>query len=424
NFNSRFDGSQITMPKLLQAAGYQTTMIGKWHLISDPTGFDFWDILPGQGVYYNPQMIRNGVRSKRQGYVTNLITQASLDWLKSRDPKKPFLLMCHHKAPHRDWEPSTDKLHMFDGITFPEPSTLFDDYSGRGKAEHEQDMTINHTMTQGDNKHTPPNGLDATQRAAWNEYYGPLNAEFRNSAPTGKELVRWKYQRYMHDYLACIASVDDSVGQLLDYLKQNGLDKNTIVVYSADQGFYLGEHGWFDKRWIFEESLRTPLLVKWPGVVKPNSVNRNMVSNLDFAETLLASAGVTPPKEMQGRSFLPLLKGEKVADWRKSFYYHYYEYPGDHDVARHYGVVTDRYKLVYFYEPKFNYYELFDLKTDPHEMKSRYGNPKYKDIQNKLLQELAKLRAELKLPDSDPAETFPTPRQTSTPGSVLPKSKR
>jgi arylsulfatase A-like enzyme len=405
NTNSRFDGSQVTFPKLLRQAGYQTALIGKWHLVSDPTGFDTWDILPGQGQYYNPPMIRNGERIKREGYVTDIITDLSLDWLKKRDPSKPFLLMCQHKAPHREWAPALDKLSQYDGVKFPEPNTLFDDYAGRGKAEHAQDMMIRSTMTDSDLKLVPPPALTPAQRKIWEAYYAPRNEAFRKADPQGKDLVRWKYQRYLHDYLACIASVDDSVGRLLDYLKESGLEKNTIVVYCSDQGFFLGEHGWFDKRWIFEESLRTPLVVRWPGKVKPGSVSRDIVSNLDMAETFLEAAGVPVPAEMQGRSLVPILQGRSPKDWRKAFYYHYYEHPAVHNVARQYGVVTDRYKLVHFYEPEFDTWELFDRKTDPHELRSVYGQPEYAKVQQELDQELARLRAELKVPAEDPPET-------------------
>jgi arylsulfatase A-like enzyme len=407
NTNSRFDGSQATFPKLLHTAGYQTAIFGKWHLVTDPTGFDTWQILPGQGQYYNPPMIRNGERIRQQGYVTDIITRETLDWLENkRDPNRPFLLMCHHKAPHRDWEPALNKLGMYDGVKFPEPPTLFDDYSGRGKAEHEQQMMIAHALNDGDLKLAHPTELDAEQRKVWDAYYDPLNQDFRKQNPQGRDLVHWKYQRYLHDYLSTIASVDDSVGQLLDYLGKTGLDQDTIVVYSSDQGFYLGEHGWFDKRWIFEESLRTPLLVRWPGVVKPGSVNHDMVSNLDFAETFLDVAGIPLPAEMQGRSMVPVLKGQTPADWRKAFYYHYYEHPAEHNVPRHYGVVTGRYKLVYFYEPEMNYWELFDLKQDPHEMKSVYADPHYATVRKELHAELDHLRAELKVPAEDPPESL------------------
>jgi arylsulfatase A-like enzyme len=416
NTNSRFDGSQETFPKLLQKAGYQTAFVGKWHLVSNPTGFDSWEMLPGQGQYYNPPMIRDGQRVKHEGYVTDIITDLTLDWLKNkRDPSKPFLVMCHHKAPHREWEPGLNHLADYDGVKFPEPDTLFDDYAGRGQAEKTQDMMIRKTMNDKDLKLDPPKTLTPEQRKAWDAYYGPRNEEFHKANLEGKDLVRWKYNRYLHDYLACIAGVDESVGRLLDYLKEAGLDRDTIVVYASDQGFYLGEHGWFDKRWIFEESLRTPLLVRWPGVARPGSVNRDMVSNLDFAETFLEAAGQPVPADMQGRSLVPLLEGKTTSDWRKSFYYHYYEHPGPHNVHRHYGVVTDRYKLVYFYEPEMNYWELFDLEKDPHELRSVYGEKEYADVQKRLEGELARLRAELKVPSPDPSETIIKPQAPQKP---------
>ena len=411
NYNSHFDGSQVTYPKLLQASGYQTAIIGKWHLESDPTGFDFWEILPGQGVYYNPPMIRMGQRVKKQGYVTDIITDDALDWLKNqRDPSKPFCLLVQHKAPHRPWEPALKHLADYDGVKFPEPPTLFDDYSGRGKGEHEQDMMIAKTMNDEDLKFKPFPEMNADQKKAWDAYYEPRNEDFRKQNLQGQDLVRWKYQRYLQDYFATIASVEDSIGSLMDYLKQSGLDQNTIVVYTSDQGFYLGEHGWFDKRWIFEQSLRTPMVIRWPGVVKPNTTNDDITSNLDIAETFLDAAGVAIPKEMQGRSMVQLLKGQTPADWRKSFYYHYYEHPAVHNVPKQYGVITDQYKLVHFYEPEYNYWELFDLKKDPLELKSVYDDPAYADVQKQLHEELDKLRKDLKVPEQDP------------PGSIIPLS--
>ena len=405
NTNSRFDGAQVTFPKLLQKAGYQTAIIGKWHLVSDPTGFDHWHILPGQGVYYNPPMIRNGERVKHDGYVTDLIADFSIDWLKARDKTKPFLLMCQHKAPHREWSPALRHLGHDKDRKYPEPETLFDDYAGRGKAEHEQDMTIAKTMTSLDMKLTYPPGLTDEQKKEWDRYYAPRNKAFQEAKPEGKDLVRWRYNRYLHDYLGCVKAVDEGVGKVLDYLDKEGLADNTIVVYASDQGFYLGEHGWFDKRWIFEESLRTPLLVRWPGVTNPGTTNADIVSNVDFAATFLEAAGVETPKDLHGRSLVPLLKGQTPVDWRKSFYYHYYEHPGPHSVRRHYGVVTDRYKLVRFYEPDIDSWELFDLKLDPHELTSVYAKAEYATIQQELEAELARLRKELKVPDPDPAAT-------------------
>ncbi|MDQ3623748.1 MAG: sulfatase, partial [Verrucomicrobiota bacterium] len=395
NSNSRFDGAQTTFPKLLQKAGYQTSVIGKWHLVSDPTGFDFWQILPGQGAYYNPPMVRNGERVKMDGYVTDVITDVSLDWLKQRDKSKPFLLMCQHKAPHRQWEPALRHLGHDGDRKYPEPETLFDDYAGRGLAERDQDMTIAKTMNAKDNKLVAPGNLTPEQRKQWDAYYEPRNEAFRKAKPEGKELVRWKYQRYMHDYLGCVKAVDESVGRVLKYLDDEGLAENTIVVYSADQGFFLGEHGWFDKRWIFEEALRTPLLVRWPGVARPRSASKDLVSVVDFAETFLEAAGQPIPQEMQGRSLAAILRGATPADWRKSFYYQYYEWPVPHRVRPHYGVVTDRYKLVRFYAADVQYWELFDLAKDPHELRSVHGQAEYAKVQKGLEQELTRLRAEL-----------------------------
>lgn len=417
HFHSVFDGTQSTAPKLLREAGYTTAIVGKWHLVSDPTGFDYWDILPGQGQYYNPPMISNGETITRQGYVTDIITDLALKWLKDgRDKSKPFLLMVHHKAPHREWEPALKHLTLFDGVEFRAPETLFDDYSGRGKAEHDQEMMIGKNLNERDLKLTPPPTMDADQRKVWDSYYNPRNEEFRKRNLQGKDLVRWKFQRYMHDYLATIASVDESVGRLLEYLAVSGLDKNTLVIYSSDQGFYLGEHGWFDKRWIFEESLKAPLLVRWPNKIKPGTVSNEIVSNVDFAETFLDLAGAPVPPEMQGRSLSPLLTGASVPEWRKAFYYHYYEHPGDHNVPRHYGVVTDRYKLVHFYEPDTNYWELFNLEKDPHELKNVYNQPAYAETQTTLHKELKRLRDDLKVPDPDPEESivgFPTQPHSS-----------
>ena len=409
NSNSRFDGSQTTFPKLLRAAGYQTAMVGKWHLMTDPTGFDYWHILPGQGVYYNPTMFDNGRNVRHEGYTTDIITDISLDWLKKRDTSKPFVLMCQHKAPHREWEPALRHLGHDGDRKYAEPATLFDDYAGRGKAEHDQDMMIAKTMTNRDVKITPPVQLTSEQLKSWNAYYEPRNEAFLRANLMGADLVRWKYNRYMHDYLGCVKAVDESVGRVLKYLDDEGLAENTLVIYTADQGFYLGEHGWFDKRWIFEESVRTPLLVRWPAVVKAGQSNGSLVSNLDFAETFLDVAGLPVPAEMQGRSLLPLFKGQTPADWRKSFYYEYYEYPVPHHVRPHYGVVTDRYKLVRFYTPDVNYWELFDRAKDPNEVKDVAGDPAYATTVEELKREVSRLRAELKVPAEPPQSAYGNP---------------
>jgi len=401
NSNSRFDGSQNTFPKLLQTAGYQTAIFGKWHLISDPTGFDYWHILPGQGIYYNPPMTKNGEQVQHEGYVTDIITDLSLNWLKGRDPSKPFLLMCQHKAPHREWAPALRHLGHDNDREYPEPETLFDDYAGRGLAERDQDMTLEKTMNDLDVKLATPGSLTPEQRAEWDAYYKPRNEKFRSAKLTGKDLIRWRYNRYMHDYLGTVKAVDESVGRVLKFLDDEGLADNTIVLYPSEQGFYLGEHGWFDKRWIFEESLRTPLLVRWPGMTKPGTTSEALVSNVDFAQTFLELAGVSAPSEMQGKSLVPILKGEQPGDWRKSFYYHYYEYPVPHRVRPHYGVVTDRYKLVHFYAPDVDYWELFDRQSDPRELKSVYGDAKYADVQQELHAEVDRQRTELKVPAED-----------------------
>lgn len=404
---NRFDGTQQTFPKLMQAAGYQTAIIGKWHLESDPTGFDHWHILPGQGVYYNPPMIRDGQRVQYTGYTTDLVADFSIEWLKNRDRRKPFLLMSHHKAPHRPWAPALRHLGWCGDRQFPEPDTLFDDYSGRGRAEHEQEMTLAKNYNDRDAKLSAPACLNAQQRRAWDAYYEPRNAAMRKANLTGKDLVRWRYQRYMHDYLGTVKAVDEAVGRLLKYLDDEGLAQNTIVVFSSDQGFYLGEHGWFDKRWIYEESLTTPLLIRWPGVAWPGTRRSGLVSVLDFPETFLEAAGLRVPADMQGRSLLPLLRGDKSNDWRTSFYYHYYEFPGAHSVRRHYGVVTDRYKLFHFYEPGMNYWALIDRQKDPRELKNVYNDPGYAQTGRELHAELDRLRSELKVPAQDPPASYP-----------------
>ncbi len=402
-----FDGSQTTFPKLLQQAGYQTALIGKWHLASNPTGFDYWEILPGQGLYYNPPMIRMGQPVQHQGYVTDIITDLSIEWLKKRDRSKPFLLMCQHKAPHRRWEPPLRHLGWDGDRPYPEPDTLFDDYgNGRGLAWRDQDMSLEKTFDQWDAKLIPPSDLNPEQRKLWDAYYEPRNAKFRAANLQGKDLVRWRYQRYMHDYLGCIKGIDESVGRLLRFLDEEGLAENTVVVYSSDQGFFLGEHGWFDKRWILEPSLRTPLLVRWPAVVKPGTQCDKIVSVLDFAQTFLDIAGLPQPPEMQGRSFLPLLRGQTPPDWRTSFYYHYYEYPQPHRVRPHYGVVTERYKLVHFYWPDVDQWELYDLAADPEETKNFIDDPAYTKVVEELREELRRLQQQYKVPPLD--QTPPT----------------
>jgi arylsulfatase A-like enzyme len=343
---------------------------------------------------------------KHPGYVTDIITDLSLDWLRNRDRSRPFLLMCQHKAPHREWLPALRHLDHDRGRTYLEPATLYDDYAGRGTAEHDQDMTIARTMNEVDLKLTAPKGLTPEQREEWDAYYEPRNAAYRAAKLQGRDLLRWKYNRYMHDYLGCLKAVDESVGRLLKYLDDEGLAENTIVVYTSDQGFYLGEHGWFDKRWIFEESLRTPLLVRWPGVVKAGGANKDLVSNLDFAETFLEAAGLPVPADMQGRSLIPLLAGRTPPDWRSSFYYEYYEYPQPHHVRPHHGVVTSRYKLVRFDRPDVDAWELFDREQDPRELRNVCDDPAYAGVVAELKRELSRLRSELGVPAEPPAEAY------------------
>ncbi len=402
---NKFDGHQQTFPKLLQKTGYQTAVVGKWHLGEHmaPQGYDYSEVLIGQGPYYNPPMRKNGQRTTHVGYTTDIITDLALAWLQNkRDADKPFMLMYQHKAPHRNWQPGPKHLTLYDDVDIPEPDSLFDDYSGRGTPAKTQDMTISKTMTDYDLKLTPPRNLTPQQLETWNAAYEPKNKAFRQANLKGKALVRWKYQRYIKDYLRCIASVDENIGRMLAYLDDSGLAKNTVVIYCSDQGFYLGEHGWFDKRWMYEESLRTPFLVRWPGVVKSGSTNNDIVSPLDFAETFLDMAGAHVPADMQGRSLVSVLKGKTPADWRKTFYYHYYEFPGWHDVRRHFGVTDGRYKLIRFYEPDVDEWELFDLKSDPHEMQSVYGKAEFAQVQKQLTQELARLRKLYDVPAQDP----------------------
>jgi arylsulfatase A-like enzyme len=404
---TRFDGSQPTFPKLLQAAGYQTALIGKWHLQSDPTGFDYWDILPGQGKYYRPDFrCPKGVR-KVSGYVTDRITQFADEWLrKRRDPDKPFLLMVHHKAPHRPWDPGIDHLGDFADAPLPEPSTLRDDHRGQGTAARVAEMRITQMRPSPDLKVWKTDDphrkwlydhMTPQERAAWEKTIDPRWEEFGDDRLSGDERLGWMYRHYLEDYLGCVASVDEGVGTLLDSLHELGLEENTVVVYTSDQGFYLGEHGWFDKRFMYEQSLRTPLLVRWPGVIAPGSTEDRIVSNVDFAPTLLDAAGESVPADMQGESLLPLWKGENPPKWRQSFYYNYHEgVHRDHKVSRHEGVTTGRHKLIHFFP--LAEWELYDLQADPEELHSVYGLPRYAHLQGELTAELERLRRELGMP--------------------------
>lgn len=419
-----FDTTNITFPQLLQASGYQTAMFGKLHFGNNPKGFDEFKILPGQGDYYNPDFItKKEGKVNVIGYVTDIITDMTLSWLKhERKKDKPFFLAYLHKAPHREWLPAERHYSEFINRRFSEPSTLMDDYSGRGTAAKEQEMNLlTHMNWAGDSKIRPEvmdslgikeshvydkanynntiNRMNSRQRKAWDAVYDKMNAQFIQDYPSmsEKDKMKWRYQRYMQDYLGCIASVDEGVGKVLDFLKENDLEKNTIVIYTSDQGFYLGEHGWFDKRFIYDQSFKTPLLVRWPAVIKAGSRNTKMVQNLDFAQTILEAAGVKAPLDMQGESLVPLFKG-KGEKFRDAAYYHYYEYPSVHMVKRHYGIVTEKYKLIHFYYD-IDEWELYDREKDKEEMKNVYDDPTYTNIKKELHAKLSTLR--IKYKDSD-----------------------
>lgn len=375
--NDRLDGRQQTFSKLLQGAGYQTAIVGKWHLghggVHDPTGFDYWNVLPGQGAYHNPKMVEMGQEKVYQGYVTDMITDLSLDWLKRRDTSRPFMLCCHHKAPHRPWVPDARHARLYEDVDIPEPETFNDDYSNRARAAAAAKMRVSRDLNERDVKLTPPPDLSPEERTKWN------------------------YQRYIKDYLRCVASIDDSVGRLLDYLDEAGLSDNTVVIYTSDQGFFLGDHGWYDKRFFYEESLRMPFLIRYPQEIKAGSVDSSIVINTDFAPTFLDYAGVTDYQEMQGRSIRPVLRGEVPGDWRSSMYYRYFMHLAHHNVYAHYGVRTGRYKLIYYYEtePEPPEWELFDLEKDPNEMRNVYDDPSYAGVVRELKEELRRLRAEV-----------------------------
>lgn len=405
----RFDSSQATFPKHLQKAGYETALVGKWHLKSQPTGFDYYDVLIGQGNYYNTDFIKNGKRERSDGYVTNVITNKSLDWLDKRDKEKPFCLLLHHKATHRIWFPDTALFKEFEGVDFEVPTTFFDDYEGRVAAQEQAQSIAKDMDLVWDNKMMDKEGeiqtglrkfyaermygrLNPQQKAVIDNYYNPIIEKFKADKLEGKELALWKYQRYMQDYLRCVRSVDNNVGRVLDYLDENGLAENTLVVYTSDQGFYMGEHGWFDKRFMYEQSLRTPLVMRFPKGIQPQKSYEEMVQNIDYAPTIMDLAGLEIPSEMQGKSLLPLVKKTDTT-WRDAIYYHYYEYPGAHSVKRHYGVRTDRYKLIHFYRD-IDTWEFFDLQTDPEEMHNLYGQAEYADLIEEMKIRLEELRAE------------------------------
>lgn len=429
-----FDWSQDNFAKILQANGYQTALIGKIHMDGLPVGFDHSAVLIDQGEYYNPNFIINGHKKKLKGYVSDLTTDMVLDWIEKRDREKPFCVLYHQKAPHREWLPALRHIKAYTAAQYPEPATLYDNFDGRGTAAKTAEMNIlKHMNWAGDNK-VPPAMMDQLglpeymewdkaaytnnlgrmtkkERKAWDAVYQPIMDDFKEkyAQMSQRELLQWRYQRYMQDYLGTVAAVDDGVGKLLDFLEANGLDENTIVIYTSDQGFYLGEHGWFDKRFMYEESLRTPLLLRYPQEVKPGTTTDALVQNLDFAPTLLDYAGIKAPAAMQGASFRKLAAGQD-SSWRDAVYYTYYEYPSIHMVKRHYGVRTDRYKLIHFYYD-VDEWELYDLQEDPQELKNVYDEPDYADVKEQMREKLRELR--MQYGDSEENDQRYLPKQRS-----------
>lgn len=450
------DDTCTFFPELLQESGYETAVVGKWHLRCEPKGFDFYHILDDQGKYYNPTFCKKGEYGnfkQEMGYATTLVTEHAIEFLEGRDTSKPFCLLVHHKAPHRNWMPDIKNLGKYDDVTFPIPETFWDDYATRGSAAHTQKMSISSAMeiiqdlkvpemldTASIESTTSYGGLmnelgrlTPQQRMAWDHHYLPRNRKFIESHLEGKELIEWKYQNYLRDYMSVIASVDESVGQLLDYLEANGLDENTIIVYTSDQGFYMGEHGWFDKRFMYEESMHTPLIISYPGHIEAGTENKDMVQNIDFAPTFLALAGHEQPDEMTGRSLTELFDGVAPKNWRKDMYYHFYDYPTYHLVRKHEGVRTERYKLIHFYgkgglraapenkyqmipgtaeyntlqflnntnylqdDPDVDYFELYDLQNDPNELNNVYGQKGTEKITKQLMKLLVEYRKNLKV---------------------------
>ncbi|WP_407272024.1 sulfatase [Radiobacillus sp. PE A8.2] len=378
------DGRLENFPKVLQRSGYETAIVGKWHLghgdVHDPTGFDYWNVLPGQGNYFNPTFIENGQEKQHEGYVTDITTDISIDWLKNRSKEvAPFMLMCHHKAPHRPWLPDEKHADMYEDVDIPEPETFHDNYQNRSNAAKIAEMTVENHLTKKDYKIDPPENLSP------------------------QELKSWKYQRYIKDYLRCVASIDDNVGRLLDYLDEAGLSEDTMIVYTSDQGFFLGDHGWYDKRFMYEESLRMPFIVRYPRKIKPGSVTDAIAINVDFAETFIDYAGASIPETMQGRSLLPIMEGETPEDWQTSMYYRYWMHMAQHAVTSHYGIRTERYKLIYYYgealdatgaidDPQPPEWELFDLKKDPQELNNVYAHPRYQETVEALKTELYQIK--------------------------------
>lgn len=411
---TRFDSSRMTLPKIFRENGYQTALVGKWHLHSYPTGFDFWKILPGQGLYFEPRMISmKGDTSTYHGYATDVITNDALEWLDQRDRNKPFVLHIHHKAPHRYFLPPLQYIQAFHSQQFPEPATLYNDVAGKGTAWKLQTMTILNDMKLCSDLKVDPrflsdipelrpdaaevnyyhaifNRIPEPDRSAIKKIYEERGRLLQEHKPSGKELLKYKYQWYLQDYLACVASVDENIGRVLDYLDQNGLAENTMVIYTGDQGMYLGENGWFDKRWMYDVSMNAPLLVRWPGRIKPGSVFTQMTQSIDYAPTMLGAAGINIPAFMQGISLVPFITGQQKKIPRPYLYYHYYEDKADHTVLQHLGIRGKRYKLIYFYT--VNEWELYDLQKDPDEQLNLYGSPSYQKVVTRMKKDLQKLR--------------------------------
>jgi len=407
--NCGMDNRIMTFPKLLKARGYQTAIVGKWHLgagpTHDPSGFDYWQVLPGQGAYHDPVMNEMGVDRKHDGYCTDLITDFSLDWLDKRDKERPFMLMVHHKAPHRPWQPDAKHADMYEDEEIPYPETFDDDYATRCGAAADAKMRVADHMTLTDLKVEPPAGLSPTEQKKWN------------------------YQRYIKDYLRCVAAVDDNVGRVLDYLDAEGLTEDTIVVYTSDQGFFLGDHGWYDKRFMYEESLRMPYVMRYPRLIKPGSVSSEMILNVDFAPTFLELAGLEAPDFMQGSSFAPILAGETPADWQQAMYYRYWMHGSHHNVWAHYGVRTHRYKLIYFYADPLEHvspdecakgdwerhepaWELYDLEKDVKEIRNVFHDPEYATVRAEMIELLDTLQSRV-------GDTAYTPAGASQPHPVV-----
>ena len=406
---NRFDSSRMTVARLLQQGGYYTGMVGKWHLGSDPVGFDRWEILPGQGTYRDPVFYTaTGEKTYTGRYATDVITDLAMKFVEDRPRDKPFFLMMHHKAPHRPWQPTDAYAAQFSSRRIPEPATFWDTYTTRTDALHENQQRVAADLTNRDLKLTPPPGLGEQERTKWLSIKPAPVTIVRNGKSetlTGNALVRWKYQRYMQDYLATVQSVDDSVGRVLALLDRTGLARTTIVVYTSDQGFFLGDHGLFDKRFMYEESIRMPFLVRWPAGIKPGTRRDALALNIDFAPTFLQAAGLPVPADMQGRSLLSVLRSRTPADWRTSMYYRYYHDPGDHNTRAHYGVRTRTHKLIYFW--KKDQWELFDLRKDPHELHNLYGEPGQEALTATLKEELARLKRQVRDDDQLANEQLP-----------------